>query len=186
VKELVSNQEIGIPFHVQAWFGFPPIKETDFRYEKALGGGAILDAGSYTFHFARHFFNAEPKKIYAILENESHEVEIRGTAMLDFGQSRTAHLVFGFNNLYQNKYEIWGTNGKLSLTRAFALPPDFSSTLTVEKQGAINELKMPACDHFAEEFNYFVLNHSNPTMREMWLNEIILQSTVLSEVASIA
>lgn len=186
VNELVQNNEIGKPFHLQAWFGFPPIKETDFRYSKELGGGAVLDAGSYTIHLARHFFNAEPKSVYAILENESHKVEIRGTVMLDFGASRTAHMVFGFNNLYQNKYEIWGTTGKLSLTRAFALPPDFSSTLTVEKQGSINEIRMPACDHFIEEFNYFVRNHSNLQIREEWLTEIISQSSSLNKIFGFA
>lgn len=186
VSELIQNNEIGRPFHLQAWFGFPPIKETDFRYSKVLGGGAVLDAGSYTFHLARHFFKAEPKHVYAILENESHEVEIRGTVMLDFGASQTAHMVFGFNNQYQNKYEIWGTTGKLSLTRAFALPPDFSSTLTLEKQGATNQIRMPACDHFIEELNYFVRNHSNLKIREEWLIEIIAQSSLLNKVLRFA
>jgi NDP-hexose-3-ketoreductase len=182
VKELIQNNEIGKPFHLQAWFGFPPIKETDFRYNKSLGGGAVLDAGSYTFHLARHFFNAEPEHVYAVLENESHDVDIRGTVMFDFGQSQTAHVVFGFNNSYQNKYEIWGTTGKLSLNRAFAVPPDFSSTLTIEKQGVINEMRMPTCDHFIEELNYFVQNHTSLQLREDWLAEIIAQSSLISRV----
>lgn len=186
VNELIQNNEIGKPFHLQAWFGFPPLKESDFRYSKVLGGGAVLDAGSYTFHLARHFFNSEPKHVYAILENESHKVEIRGSVMLDFGASQTAHLVFGFNNQYQNKYEIWGTTGKLSLSRAFALPPDFSSILSVEKQGVTNEIRLPACDHFIEEFNYFVTNHSNQQIREEWLKEIIAQSSLVNKVFAFA
>lgn len=184
VNELLVSEKIGKPFHVQAWFGFPAIKSDDFRYKKLLGGGAVLDAGSYTVHFARHFFNAEPEKVYAVLENENHEVEIRGTVMLDFGHSRTAHLVFGFNNLYQNKYEIWATSGKLSLTRAFALPPNFSSTVTIEKQGGFAEYEMPVCDHFIEELNYFALNYNKSEIREGWLNEIIAQATVLNQVLS--
>ena len=79
VRNLIDKGEIGIPFHFQASFGFPPINENDFRYKKELGGGVVLDAGSYLIHSARHFFGKEPISSNAILENEGHEVEIRGT-----------------------------------------------------------------------------------------------------------
>jgi len=135
VKNLIASGEIGTPLHFQAWFGFPPINKNDFRYDKILGGGALLDAGSYTVHAARHFFDSEPIKCFSVLEDEGHEVEIRGSVLLDFGKSKTAHLVFGFNNMYQNKYVIWGTLGVITLERAFALPPHFMSKLILEKQG---------------------------------------------------
>ena len=117
VKKLIQDGEIGIPFHFQGSFGFPPINENDFRYKKELGGGVVLDAGSYTMHAARHFFGEEPISSHAILENEGHEVEIRETVLLNFGESRTANLIFGFNNMYQSKYSIWGTKGIITLER---------------------------------------------------------------------
>jgi predicted dehydrogenase len=182
VRNLIDDDEIGIPFHIQSSFGFPPINETDFRYNKALGGGALLDAGAYTIHFARHFFKEEPLNVYSVLENEGHNVEIRGAIMLNFGKSRTAQSVFGFNNMYQNKYEIWGTKGKLSLTRAFAVPRDFSSSLTLEKQGLTKDIKMPICDHFSNQFTNFVNGAYIPEMRRLWLDEILAQAEVMNKV----
>jgi dTDP-3,4-didehydro-2,6-dideoxy-alpha-D-glucose 3-reductase len=179
VGNLIAQGEIGTPFHFQAWNGFPPLNENDFRYKKKLGGGALLDAGAYTIHAARHFFDAEPEKIHAVLENEGHEVDVRGSVMFDFGNSRTAHLVFGFNNMYQNKYAIWGTKGVITLTRAFALPSDFTSVLTLEKQGIIEEYKMQPCNHFIEEIKYFVTNASNKEKVALWHNEILNQAEVM-------
>jgi dTDP-3,4-didehydro-2,6-dideoxy-alpha-D-glucose 3-reductase len=181
VNDLIDTGEIGTPFHYQAWFGFPPISPNDFRYNKSLGGGAILDAGSYTIHSARHFFKCEPIHIHSILENEGHDVEVRGTAMLDFGNSRTAHLVFGFNNMYQNKYIIWGTNGVITLDRAFALPPNYESILTLEKQGLKKEILMQPCNHFIEEIKYFAQNVNNHDVAQKWREEFINQIKVIDK-----
>jgi predicted dehydrogenase len=182
VHDVIKSGKIGEPFHFQAWFGFPPIDQNDFRYNKGLGGGALLDAGAYTVHSARHFFGEEPKNCYSILENEGYAVETRGTVMLDFGNSRTAHLVFGFNNMYQNQYKIWGTKGVLTINRAFALPPDFESNLTIETQGNIEEFTMEPCDHFIEEIKFFCQNYNSEKQRSKWLNEAYAQSVVFEKI----
>jgi len=182
VKKLIQDGEIGIPFHFQASFGFPPINEEDFRYKKELGGGVILDAGSYTIHAARHFFGNEPISSNAILENEGHEVEIRGTVLLNFGESRTASLIFGFNNMYQSKYSIWGTKGMITLDRAYALPPDFKPTCIIERQGNKEEIVLESCNHFIEEIKYFCDKYSSLNNREIWYNEAINQSKVLNSI----
>jgi len=183
VKNLIDNGEIGTPFHFQAWFGFPPISPKDFRYDKSLGGGAILDSGAYTIHSARHFFNCEPISIHSILEKEGHEVEVRGSTMLGFGKSRTAHLVFGFNNMYQNKYMIWGTKGVITLDRAFAIPPDIESILTLEKQGFKKEYLMEPFNHFIEEIRYFIKNVNSNDLLLQWQNEILNQMKVISQIS---
>jgi len=180
VMDLVEKGEIGNPFHFQAWFGFPPLLPGDFRYNKSLGGGAVLDAGSYTIHSARHFFNCEPENVYSSLEFEEHPVEIRGSAMLDFENGRTAHVVFGFNNMYQNKYIIWGTKGVITLDRAFSLPPGFRSTLTLEQQGSKQEFLMDPCNHFIEEIKYFDSNFHDNKVQQAWRDEIVNQSIVLN------
>lgn len=180
VRDLIEKEEIGTPFHFQAWFGFPPISINNFRYSKLMGGGAILDAGAYTVHAARKFFNAEPKNVYSIIENDGLEVEIRGTAMIDFGDSRTAHIAFGFNNFYQNRYTIWGTKGLISLERAFAVPPDFNSKLTLMKQDSYQEFSLEPCNHFIEEIIFFSKHFRNVDFRKVWGDEIIKQSIALN------
>lgn len=181
-NQLISDGAIGRPFLFQGWFGFPPLQATDFRYSKALGGGCVLDACAYLVHSARHFYGCEPLNVYAVLEKEDHEVEIRASILMDFGQSRTAVLVSGFNNKYKSEQLIWGTEGLLRLERAYALPPDFHSTLTIEKQEGTTRNEMPSCNHFIEEMQYYVTHVS--TMAEPWREEFLAQSKVLTMIKS--
>ncbi len=47
VKKLIREGEIGDIHFFKSSFGFPPRSEGDIRYNKKLGGGALLDAGGY-------------------------------------------------------------------------------------------------------------------------------------------
>jgi predicted dehydrogenase len=180
-NQLIADGEIGTPQLFQGWFGFPPLSPNDFRYKKSLGGGCVLDACAYLVHSARHFYNAEPKNVYAVLSaEEGYEVETHATVLLDFGAGRVATLVTGFNNKYKSEQSIWGSKGLLRLERAYALPPDFQSKLTIETQNETKEYSMPACNHFEEEMRYFVANHA--THAEEWRNEFLNQTRVLMRI----
>lgn len=180
-NQLIADGAIGEPQLFQGWFGFPPIAETDFRYKKALGGGCVLDSCAYLVHSARHFYGCEPEHVYAVLSHEEgREVETHATILLDFGQGRVANLVSGFNNKYKSQQVIWGSKGLLSLERAYALPSDFQSTLTIETQDGITHQTMPACNHFEEEMRYFVANFA--THAEAWREEFLNQTRVLMNV----
>ena len=52
MKEFISSGEIGDVRLYRITFGFPRRDARDFRYNKALGGGALLDAGGYTMKYA--------------------------------------------------------------------------------------------------------------------------------------
>ena len=182
-NQLIADGEIGIPQLFQGWFGFPPLPPNDFRYKKSLGGGCVLDACAYLVHSARHFYNAEPVNVYAVLSaEEGYEVETHATILLDFGAGRAATLVTGFNNKYKSEQSIWGSKGLLRLERAYALPPDFQSKLTIETQNETMEYTMPSCNHFEEEIRYFVANYNQHSKE--WKREFLAQSKVLATVKS--
>lgn len=178
---LIADGVIGKPQLFQGWFGFPPLQLNDFRYKKVLGGGCVLDACAYLVHSARHFYGCEPCNVYAVLGNDSeYDVETHATVLLDFGNGRVANLVTGFNNKYKSQQVIWGCKGILSLERAYALPPDFQSTLVVETQENTTHYTMPQCNHFVEEIRYFVANYQ--TCAEEWRREFVNQSVVLEKI----
>lgn len=178
-NQLIADGAIGDVQLFQGWFGFPPLQSNDFRYKKSMGGGCVLDACAYLVHSARHFYGCEPKHIYAVLSKEDgHEVETHATILLDFGEGRVANLVTGFNNKYKSQQVIWGSKGVLSLERAYALPPDFQSKLSIETQEDLTDYIMPACNHFEEEIRYFVSNYKQ--FAKEWRNEFLAQSKILS------
>ena len=47
VQKIIEDGEIGDIHFFKSSFGFPPRRKDDIRYNKELGGGALLDAGGY-------------------------------------------------------------------------------------------------------------------------------------------
>ena len=101
VRTAIEKGLIGKPNLFEAKFGFPPL-DSPIRYSEALGGGALLDVGTYTLHAARQFYGREPIGCHATLDNDDQEVDVQGSVLLDFGEGQTAQLAFGFVNQYSD------------------------------------------------------------------------------------
>ena len=55
---------------------------------------------------------------------------------------------YGFSHFYQNGYEIWGKEGKITTTRAFTARPDFAAPVILETRAGRTEQTFQD-DHFA-------------------------------------
>lgn len=186
LDKLVADDCIGDPVLFQAKFGFPPLNKDNFRYQQDLGGGALLDAGSYTVHAARRFFGKEPTNVYAVSKHKGHEVDIHGSVLLDFGNSKTAILAFGFDNYYQNTYSIWGTKGKVTLTRAFSISATFAPKIILERQSYREEHTIPPYNQFAGEIEAFCAGLNEKDTHRVWRNDAIGQAQTLERIRKAA
>ena len=182
VRRVIDEGRIGEPVLFQAWFGFPPLHDDDIRYRPDLGGGALLDAGSYTVHSARRFFGREPVHVHASLDNGDHQVDIHGSALLDFGSGQTAQIAFGFDNVYRNSYMVWGTKGVLTLSRAFSVPPTFVPAMVLQQQDYREERSLEPYDQFVGEIEAFCMGLDDENMRLVWLEDAMRQSRVLESI----
>jgi NDP-hexose-3-ketoreductase len=151
IKDMIANGAIGSVRSFRASFGFPPFdEETNIRYKAELGGGALLDAGAYTLR-ASSFMLGEGLSVKAarLIKNEKHGVDWFGGAFLQqSGTGLFSEVAFGFDNYYQCNYEVWGSKGKLTATRAYTAKADFSPTVILEQGGKSEELKLAPDDHF--------------------------------------
>ena len=77
---------------------------------------------------------------------------------------------------------VWGTKGCLTLSRAFAVPPDLPSTLTIEAEGKTDTIAMPKDDHFIKELQYFADGVKDTKIRESWCQEILEQAICLEAI----
>lgn len=156
VKKLLNDGEIGDIRCFRSSFGFPPFPSSDnIRYDKELGGGALLDAGAYTIK-ATQFMMGDGFEVKAASLHTSKErnVDIYGGIFMQNSNGQISELSFGFDNYYQCNYEIWGSKGKITATRAFTAAPGFEPTVIVEKQGSNDSLVLPADDHFSNLLTY--------------------------------
>jgi len=182
IKNIVLNGKIGFPKFFYAQFGFPHLKNNNFRYNKELGGGALLDAGCYTIHSARKFFEKEPIEVFSTLFSYKHEVDIQGSILLNFGEGMHAHLSFGFDSSYRNTYSIWGSQGHLRTTRAFSIPANYSPKILIENNGNIEEKKLTPDNQFVNQINYFCNYIFSEDKQKEWKNDILMQFKVIDRV----
>lgn len=159
--EILSRITKGSIGAVREWhgvYGFPPFPPQDIRYSAELKGGALNDCGCYTAFMARKIFGQEPIAVTCTLRNEGHEVDIDGSALLEF-ENGTALMSFGFDHMYQNTYSVWGSKGIIRTNRAFAIPPTLAPIVELitndGKQEQKETIEIPAMSQFASSFEYF-------------------------------
>lgn len=149
VFDLIKNNEIGELRLFRSSFGFPPLPKDNFRYDKKLGGGSLLDAAGYPIKAAQIFLGLDVMvKASSLFIDKSLNVDIFGSAYISGNSSIAAEIGFGFDNFYQCNYEIWGSKGKITAERAFTPQPNYSPKIILEKDNDRKEYLIEPDNHF--------------------------------------
>ena len=81
---------------------------------------------------------------------------------MTYENEKTASITYGNGNYYQSKYSLWGSEGVISLERAYSVPPDFKTNVNIQysAEKKWNDKKnenyeINAADHFSEMINIF-------------------------------
>ena len=108
------------PRAVIATFTSPAMDPGDFRYRAELGGGALLDRGSYAASCGRFFFSAEPLSVSCeILGRHGGDgVDTSFSAALRYPDGVLLGY-FSIESEYQNRVEIIGASAVCSVDRVF-------------------------------------------------------------------
>jgi len=150
IKNMLKQCELGEIRCFRSSFGFPPFNNlNNIRYNKSLGGGALLDAGAYTIKAVQFFledtFTATSAKL---VKPNNYEVEIYGGGFLESNSQLIAEIAFGFDNFYQCNIEIWGSKGKLTANRVFTAPADFTPEVILETSQGTKKYQLAKDNHF--------------------------------------
>ena len=150
VKDIFSKANTS-PSKITVTLSFPPLNPDDFRYKKAMGGGALLDTGPYLVSAGRLFFNAEPEKIICHIDSyggrESIDTSYSVLASYPDGKSMTGH--FGFNTEYRNHINLLGPGVSISIDRIFTTTPDLKNPIHIKQNNTASTINSPAADSFA-------------------------------------
>ena len=156
LQDVVASGEIGDVRLYRILFGFPMRAQNDFRYNKALGGGALLDAGGYCMKYANYLLGNTARVVTAQANNlEGFDVEMYGSATMVNDEGVTAQMAFGMDNDYQCKIEIWGSKGTITSDRILTAPAGFVPTYTIKKNQDVETRELPADDAFLKSIQRF-------------------------------
>lgn len=182
VRKLLADGQMGELRVLRSSFGFPPLAPDNIRYVAALGGGALLDAGSYTLRTAQLFLGPEIRVLGAHLNlDRARGIDLGGAALLRDAAGVTAQVAFGFDHFYQCSYELWGSAGRIIVPRAFTAPPGFAPQVILEKQGKREEFTLPADDHFRNILIAFAQSVTSGNFEPHW-EACLTQARLMQQV----
>lgn len=130
-------------------FTMPPFKPENFRYQKSLGGGAIMDTAPYAVSVARYFYDAVPEQVFCIVnERKEDGLDIEYSLLMQYpdGKSLIGH--FGFNTEYINQVFLMGNRTNVTINRIFTIPDTMENELQVAHMNAACKVIAPAGNNF--------------------------------------
>ena len=182
IEKIIASGELGEVRLYRISFGFPRRSAGDFRYNKALGGGALLDCGGYTIRYGTRLLG-KSAEIVAAHSNfiPDFGVDLFGSATMVNEQGVTAQLAFGMDNDYKCELEVWGSCGTLRTNRVLTAPAGFQPSLTISKNGQIETRELPADDTFGKSLDYFACCMAEPQVRAGSYANILRQAELVDQ-----
>ena len=154
IKEIIDSGYLGKIRLYRIAFGFPMREKNDFRYNKELGGGALLDCGGYTLKLANYLLGDTTKVVCSNLVKEDFEVDLYGNATLQNDKGMTAQVSFGMDNAYKCELEVWGSKATLKAPRIFTAPDNFDVNLEIIDNNGVTNINIGIDNQFYNSINY--------------------------------
>lgn len=186
IKKIIEGGDIGEVRLYRICFGFPLRALNDFRYNKELGGGALLDAGGYTVKLATLLLG---NKVRVTASNLNYlpgfNVDMYGSATLVNEEGTTVQVAFGMDNSYKCDLEVWGSKASLFTGRILTAPPGYEPELVVKHNNESKTIKLPSDDAFRKSIIHFNECVEKPELREKNYADILLQAKLIDEFINI-
>lgn len=182
IENLVRSGEIGEVRLYRVDFGFPQRPASDFRYNKNLGGGALMDCGGYTLKYANRLLGGDAEIICAnSFYKDEFEVDIAGAATLKNSKGQAVQISFGMDNDYRCSIDIWGSQGTLKSGRILTAPERFEPSYVISKNGEEQIFKMEADDTFLKSLMRFKECINDKIKREENYKDLVKQAELVEE-----
>lgn len=183
IQEIIKNGILGNIRLYRMTFGFPYRGNNDFRYNKALGGGALLDCGGYPIKLANVLLGNDSNVTSAKLNyTDKHDVDIYGSATITNQNGLTAQISFGMDNFYRCEFEVWGSEGLLRTDRIFTAPSDFIPVIELYNTEGKTIKKLAKDDAFKNSILHFKKCIEDKKIRIETYNEIRTQAAYIEQI----
>ncbi len=184
--KLCKEGIVGKINHYEVRFCFPLRSQNDFRYLKALGGGALLDCGGYTIMLSNILVGGDGiihpnSPIY----EKGFEVDMHGSGIME---SKSTHLTcsfyYGMDDQYSCYAKAFGDKGILLAPRVLTAPSDLDVFFDVLdlKRKLIKQILIGKDDSFFKSIDNFKESIINPSMRMENYDKILQQANYIEEM----
>ncbi|MGB8647413.1 MAG: Gfo/Idh/MocA family oxidoreductase [Anaerolineae bacterium] len=159
VQQMIAEGAIGDLRIIRATFGFNLTRPDDIRWDKALGGGSLLDVGCYAVNVSRLLAGVEPVAVQASATWTPGEVDSSLVGVMEFPNGVIAAIDSSFQTGGHQWVGISGTQGHIGLVTPFRM--DENPTTILYDHGGKSET---ARGRGANEYHQMVEHFSDAVL----------------------
>ena len=166
LKQMIDAGDIGKILAIRSDLRAKVEDPEDIRYQKELGGGALMDVGCYCVNVTRLLTGQEPVYVRGVARlDERKGVDEAFAGIMQFSRSELALFDCGLRSTFDQTLEIVGEEATLELPAAF-LPGE--SPIIVRHGERTQTIVCETANHYqlmVEHFAECVLNDHEPHYR---------------------
>jgi len=141
VKNLIEDNKVGIVKKFRGHYHYPLPNQHDIRLNNTIFGGVSNDSLGYPILAGLFFIDGEPKLNYAqITIDKNFNVDSSCEFSINIGETEITGKV-AMGSEYLSSYEVCGTNGSISVDRAYSVDGDHIATVTLLTEGKKTQFK---------------------------------------------
>ncbi|TVS84527.1 Gfo/Idh/MocA family protein [Mycobacterium helveticum] len=154
-EQIIASGELGEIERVETAMCFPLPRFSDIRYDYALAGGALMDAGCYAVHMARTLGGPAPEVVSAQAKLRDLRVDRAMTAELRFAAGHTGRIVCSMwsSRLLRISARVVGDRGEMRLLNPVL--PNLVHRLAVRSPGGRRTERFPRRASYAYQLDAF-------------------------------
>lgn len=158
-RRLIKSGRIGSLRSITCFFSYINTDPTNIRNQLELGGGALMDIGCYPITISRFIYEAEPRRVMALVERDPvFGTDSLTSAVLDFAQGHSSFTCSTRLAPYQRMI-FHGTEGRIEVLIPFNAPNDQPTQIVVENSGTTRSgaevIEFPICDQYEIQGSLF-------------------------------
>ena len=182
IKELVQSGFIGELKSIQSSFSFFDDNPASIVNKKEYGGGSLMDIGCYPISLSRYLFNSEPRSVSAKIEyHKELGVDLLTSSVMEFDSGHSSF--FCSTILEENqKVEIFGTNGIITVPVPFNPDKNKPSKLVIRRQNTKSEIEFEICDQYEIQVDHFSVNILNDEIPQISLQDSINNLHIIEKI----
>jgi predicted dehydrogenase len=160
-RDLVQGGTIGEVKAISWEFTYFDLDGTHANNRADLGGGALYDIGCYPITTSRFIFEAEPRRVVALIDRDpAFEVDRLESVLLDFGDGRQANFICSMQLADHQRVAILGSKGRIVLPVPCNSPADTPNRIVIDDGTALGGAssrieEFPVFDQYTIEFDEF-------------------------------
>ncbi|MFC3631566.1 Gfo/Idh/MocA family protein [Paracoccus angustae] len=160
LREILRGDEYGAPLTFSSLLSFMMTNDQDFRQKPEWGGGAYYDLGSYTAMAARYVFDAEPRRVMALMQRNAAGIDLFTSVIMDFGDGRQATFMVSLAQASSQSIQIVCERAFITLPQAYVPSRKEPNLIQIDTSAdhansQITTLEFPALDQYEEEITNF-------------------------------